>query len=622
MKLSRLALAITLAPCAALAETVPSLDQALKLSDTVISANREVQLRSKSSVATSVFTREDIEHLQPSSVIDLLNRVPGVQVTSSGGRGSLSSLFIRGTKTAQNVVLVDGQRISDASSGSHFLEHLSIHQIERVEVLRGSRATLYGADAIGGVVQIFTRRASAGQRQASLSLGYGSRGTWERAASLALANESTRFNLSSSSSDTHGIDRSTHASTYDNDHDAYRKNGLSLNLAHDLNDDLQLGLSLLEQSGEVEFDNEPLFGLHPYSDFRISSQSFYADARLAEQWKSRLELGHSENRYKTRADDTDNTRHNYTYRDSASWLNTLSLDEHNQLLLGVDWLEDTLHSNNAYTRASRWNRGLFLQHHYRGENVSTELGARHDKNQQFGGNSTYNAALTWHLNPNNDLILSYAEAFRAPSFQDIYAPMGWGANPDLKPEESKSYELQWRSQLTDSTRLEASLYRSKIRNAIVADGNWVMQNLDSARVNGFEASLEQRLGDWQAALGLSLIDPRDADSGHTLNRRARRTLSVDLDRAFGAFTVGTTWQAVSSSYDDVGNQRELAGYGLLGLRGSWQATTEILVSAKIDNLLDKDYSRAQYGVGFPAEYHDYREEGRSGLLSVTWTPEF
>src|SRR5690606_27672122 len=497
-----------------------------------------------------------------------------------------------------------------------------IHQIERVEVLRGSRATLYGADAIGGVVQIFTRRASAGQRHASLSLGYGSRGTWERSASLALANDSTRFSLSGSSSDTHGIDHSTHASTYDNDHDAYRKNGLSLNLAHDFSDDLQLGLSLLEQNGEAEFDNDPFFGLHPYRDFRISSQSLYADARLAEQWKSRLEFGHSENRYKTLADDTDNARHNYTYRDSASWLNTLNLTEHNQLQAGIDWLEETLHSDNDYTQASRWNRGLFVQHRYQGKAFSTELGARHDKNQQFGGHSTYSAALTWHLNPNNDLTLSYAEAFRAPSFQDIYAPIGWGANPDLKPEESKSYELQWRSQLTDSTRLETSFYRSKIRNAIVADGNWVMQNLDSARVNGFEASLEQRLGDWQTALGLSLIDPRDADSGHTLNRRARRTLSLDVDRAFGAYSVGATWQAVSSSYDDVDNQRELAGYGLLGLRGSWQATTEILVSAKVDNLLDKDYSRALYGVGWPSEYYDYREEGRSALISVTWTPEF
>lgn len=620
MKLSRLTLAIALAPGLSLAAT-PSRDDALKLEDTLISANREVQPRDAATVASTVFNRADIERLQPSSVLDLLQRAPGVQVTQSGGRGSLSSLFIRGTKTAQSVVLVDGQRIADASSGNQFLEWLSIDQIERVEILRGPRSTLYGADAMGGVIQVFTRRAAANQRSGHVRLGYGSKNTWERSAGLALADADTRLSLNASSSDTQGINRSTHANAGANaDRDAYRNSALSLNLSHQLNQRLNLGLSLLEQRGQAEFDND-FGGSFPYQDFQISSQALHADAQLSDSWNSRLELGHSENRYKTAYDDNNASRHNYTYRDSAAWLNNLALNEQNSLLLGADWNEDTLHSNNDYSRSSRWNRGLFLQHRYQGELFSTEAGARHDKNQQFGGHNTFNGAVTWHLNPDNDLILSYAEGFRAPSFQDIYAPPGWGANADLQPEESKSFELQWRSQLAEDTRLELSLYRSKIRNAIVSDSNFNMQNIDSARIHGFEAALQQRLGDWHASLGLSLVDPRDADTGHTLNRRARRTLSLDLDRQFGAFAVGAGWQAVSSSYDDVNNNRQLAGYGLLALRGSWQASEELQLALKVDNLLDKDYSRAQYGVGWPETYHSYREEGRSALLSMTWTPQ-
>lgn len=622
MNLSRLALAVALAPSLALADS-PSRDDALKLEGTLISANREVDTRDAATVASTVFTRADIERLQPSSVLDLLQRTPGVQVTQSGGRGSLTSLFIRGTKTAQNVVLVDGQRIADASSGSPFLEWLSIDQIERVEILRGPRSTLYGADAIGGVIQVFTRRAAADQRSGHVRLGYGSRQNWERSAGLALASQDTRFSLNASSSDTQGINRSTHANAgADQDHDAYRNNALSLNLSHRFNERLSLGLSLLEQRGEVEFDNDS-GGAAPYQDFQVSSQAFHLAAQLNEIWNSRLELGHSENRYRTAYDDTPNSRHNHTYRDSVSWLNTLELGQRHSVLVGADWLEDQLHSNTAYTQDSRWNRGLLVQHRYRGDLFSTELGARNDRNQQFGSHDTFNGALTWHLNPDNDLILSYATGFRAPSFQDIYAPAGWGANPDLQPEESKSIELQWRSQLASDTRLEVSLYRSKIDNAIVADSSWTMQNLDRARIHGFEASLQQRLGDWQANLGLSLIDPRDADTGHTLNRRARRTLSLDLDRQLGAFSLGAGWQAVSSSYDDVANERKLAGYGLLSVRGSWQASEEVQLALKVDNLLDKDYTRAQYSVGWPtATYHDYREEGRTALVSVTWTPHF
>lgn len=621
MKLSRIALAVALAPVSAYASPPDSLQDALKLPELVITSGRKVETRQKATVATSVFTRQDIERLQPTSVLDLIQRAPGVQVTQSGGRGSLSSLFIRGTKTAQSVVLVDGQRIADTSSGSQFLEWLSVDQIERVEILRGPRSSLYGADAIGGVIQIFTRRAAAGQRNAQLRMAYGSNQTWERSASIALANQDTRLNLNTSSSDTQGIDRTQRPNSNPNsDKDAFRNNGLGLNLSHRLNSNLDLGLSLLQQEGEVEFDND-FGGALPYQKFQISSQSFYADASLSENWNSRLELGHSENRYKTVYDDNNSSRHNYTYRDSASWLNNLSLNENHSLLVGVDWLEDRLHSNNDYSRTSRWNRGAFVQHQYRGELFSTELGARHDKNQQFGGQNTYNSALTWHVNADNDVILSYAEGFRAPSFQDIYAPAGWGANLDLQPEESKNIELQLRSQIARNTRLEVSLYRNKINNAITFD-NGSVKNLDSARINGFEASLQQQLGEWQANMGLSIIDPRDADTGHTLIRRARRTLNLDVDRQIGAFSLGAGWQAVSSTYDDANNQRELAGYGLLGLRGSWQASNEVQLAVKVDNLLDKNYSRAQYSVGWPATYENYREEGRSTLFSVTWSPDF
>ncbi|NWE37535.1 TonB-dependent receptor, partial [Pseudomonas gingeri] len=146
----------------------------LKLPDVVISANRQVQARNDSSAANTVFTRDDIDRLQPSSVTDLLSRVPGVQVSQAGGRGSLASIYIRGTKSAQSLVLVDGQRIGNSTSGDSNLQHLNIQQIERVEVLRGSRSVIYGSDAIGGVIQIFTRRGSESGLQPRLHVGFGS----------------------------------------------------------------------------------------------------------------------------------------------------------------------------------------------------------------------------------------------------------------------------------------------------------------------------------------------------------------------------------------------------------------------------------------------------------------
>ncbi|MFO2464535.1 TonB-dependent receptor [Pseudomonas sp. 15FMM2] len=626
MKYLRVALPLLLLPAPLL--LADTRDAALKLSDVVISANRQVQARNDSSAANTVFTRDDIDRLQPGSVSELLNRVPGVQVSQAGGRGSLASIYIRGTKSAQSLVLVDGQRIGNSTSGDSNLQHLNIQQIERVEVLRGSRSVIYGSDAIGGVIQIFTRRSSESGLQPRLHMGFGSNQSWERSLGLSGGNEQTRFNLGASLDDSNGIDRTHTSYPSDGDRDTYRNQSVSFSLSHAFNDDIEAGLNVLDNRGKSEFDNPfgrydanyQVFQQKPYSKFTVSGVSSYVDARMNEAWTSRIELGHSENREETLDKLSDDRSVFNTYRNSLSWQNDLVLNPQNSLILGGDWYEDQINGSTAFAEDSRWNRAAFIQHRFEGQLFSTELGLRRDQNQQFGGQNSWSGTLTVPLNPDNDLLLSYSEGFRAPTFNDLYYPNDNGfknSNPDLKPETSKSYEVQWRSQLSDTTRLEASLYRTDIKDAIVfgSDGP---QNVASARINGFEAALKQELLGWQSSLGLALIDPRDRDNGYTLTRRARRTLSLDLDRQFDQFGVGASWQAVSSSYDDPKNQQRLGGYGLLGLRGSWAVNPEIKLDIKLDNLLDKNYSRALYQ--HQGKQYAYREEGRALMFGVTWTP--
>ena len=626
----RFALPFLLLPAADLLADSFERDDALKLSDVVISANRQVQARNESSAANTVFTRADIDRLQPSSVTDLLSRVPGVQVAPTGGRGSLPGIFIRGTKSAQSLVLVDGQRIANTTSGDSGLQYLNVDQIERVEVLRGSRSVIYGSDAIGGVIQVFTRRNAEQGLQPRLRLGFGSNQTWERSLGLSGGDEHTRFNLGASLDETAGINSSHASFPSDGDHDAYRNQSISLNLSHSFSDELEVGFKLLDNRGKSEYDNSfgryddatgKSVGQKPYTDYTVSSASGYVDAKFNEVWQSRLELGHSENRDTKRDTLSDDFSAFNTYRDSVNWQNDLTLNEQNSLIVGGDWYEDRFHGSTTFTENSRWNRAAFVQHRFHGEWFSTELGLRRDQNQQFGGQNSWSGTLTLPVNPDNDLLLSYSEGFRAPTFNDLYYPDEYGfknSNPNLKPETSKSYEVQWRSQLSDTSRLEASLYRTDIQDAIVfgSDGP---QNVSSAHINGFEAALKQELFGWQGNLGLAIIDPRDRDSGRTLARRARRTVSLDLDRQFDQFGVGASWQAVSSSYDDAKNQQPLAGYGLLGLRASWTLNREVTLNMKLDNLLDKAYSRALYQ--YQGQQYGYREEGRALMLGVTWTPD-
>ncbi|MFG0842892.1 TonB-dependent receptor domain-containing protein [Pseudomonas sp. FYR_5] len=592
-------------------------DDALKLPDVLISASRQVESRTATSAANTVFTRSDIDRLQPTSVTDLLSRVPGVQVAPTGGRGSLPGIFIRGTKAAQSLVLVDGVRIANATSGDSGLQFLDVDQIERVEVLRGSRSAVYGSDAIGGVIQIFTRRSNGPGLQPRLRMAAGSNQTFQRSLGLSGGNDSTRFNLGASLDETAGIDSTGPSFASDGDHDAYRNKAVNLSLSHTFGERFEVGLNLLDSRGRREID-EPRGASPqvPYSNFAVSSIGSYLDAQVTEQWSTRFELAHSENRDESRDKLSHSSAPFNTYRDQATWQNNLALGEHNSLLLGGDWYEDRVHGSTDFTEDSRWNRAVFAQHRYQGEPFSTELGVRHDRNQQFGGQTTWSGSLTVPLNANNDVLLSYSEGFRAPTFNDLYYPQF--SNPNLDPEHSRSYELQWRSQLSTESRLETSLYRTDLRDAIIFGQDSIPRNVASARINGVEMALAQQWGAWHSQLGLALIDPRDRETGHTLARRARRSLSLDLDRELGRFSVGASWQAVSSSYDDEANRNRIGGYGLLGLRGSWAASDELELEAKLDNLLDRNYSRALYS--YEGTYHPYREEGRTVLFSVTWTP--
>lgn len=600
-------------------------DDALKLPDILISANRQVESRTATSAANTVFTRSDIDRLQPSSVTDLLTRVPGVQVAPTGGRGSLPGIFIRGTKAAQSLVLVDGVRIANATSGDSGLQFLDVDQIERVEVLRGSRSAVYGSDAIGGVIQIFTRRSSGPGLQPRLRMAAGSNQTLQRSLGLSGGDDSTRFNLGASLDETAGIDSTGPSFASDSDHDAYRDKSLNLSVSHTFDERFEAGFNLLDSKGRAEYDNpfgrfDPAtfesLGQKPYTDFEVSSLGTYFDAQLNDLWHSRLELGHSENRDDKRDKLSDERFVFNTYRDQVTWQNDLALADRHNLLIGGDWYQDRVHASTDFTEDSRWNRAAFIQHRFSGEQFSTEVGVRRDQNQQFGGQTTWSGSLTVPLDPHNDVLLSYSEGFRAPTFNDLYYPQY--SNPNLQPERSKSYELQWRSQLTTDSRLETSLYRTDLRDAIIFGEGSIPRNVASARINGFEMALDQQWGQWRSQLGLALIDPRDRDSGHTLARRTRRTLSLDLDRQFERFAVGASWQAVSGSYDDEANRNRIGGYGLFGLRGSWAATDELKLELKLDNLLDKDYSRAQYS--YNGNNYDYREEGRTALLSVTWMP--
>ena len=633
MKISPLACAVVLAPCVVQADSITR-DQALRLPDSLITANRSVEKRKESVATSSVFTRADIERLRPSNVLELLTHVPGVQVANYGGRGANYGLYIRGTSTAQSLVLIDGVRVGSATVGGASLQYLSVEQIERVEVLRGSRSAIYGADAMGGVVQIFTKRGQDQGLNPSVRLAAGSDHTFEQAVGLSGGNQSTRFSINLANESTQGFDRTRTSYGSDADHDAYRNRSISANLSHQLTDSVEVGASVLDQRGQTEYDNP--FGRYdpitydsypgkPFDRFSLSSTQLYVDAALNALWHTRVELGHSEDKQENFDKLDSATSVNNTYRDSINWLNTLSLNEANTLRVGAEYLNDKVRSSNDLAETSRKNHAVFIQHSYQGDGFNTEIGMRHDKNEQYGSANTFNAALSVALNEANQLTLGYAEGFRVPTFADLYWPFdgSYGGNPNLKPETSKTLELKWRSELSETAVLEASVYRSDFKDLITYTSDpvtWIgtMDNVERARIHGFEASLSQEFAGIKSVLGISLLDARNRENGHTLPNRARRTLSWDVDKQLGAVGVGASFKAVSKSFANGANSSKLSGYGVLDLRASWQANPALGFDIKWANVLDKDYSRLSYS--HLGQEYGYQETPSSVMLGLTWTP--
>ena len=623
-----LSAALSLTNTALATESTLNYDAQLKLSNVVVTPSRIAETDTPTSSVT-VFTRSDIERLRPGNVLELLTHVPGVQVATYGGKGATYSLYIRGTSTAQSLVLIDGVRVGSATAGGASLQHLSVEQIERIEVLRGSRSGIYGSDAIGGVVQIFTRRPEGEDLTPNIRIAAGSFDTLESSLGLSGGNKTTRFNIQTAYETTNGFDRTEASWPSNEDNDGYRNRSFSANISHRISEYHEAGISALDQRGKTEYDNPsgsgwPAKDANPYDKFTVSSVSAYLNSEISDIWNSRFEIGHSEDKIKNYDYLSADTSKFNTYRDSVQWFNTLTITKNSNILLGIDYLNDQISTLDNMSTTSRWNKGAVAQYRFNNRKFIAELGGRYDHNEQFGEELTYNGSVGVSINEKHRLLAVYSEAFRAPSFNDLYWP--GSESPSLRPETSDTYEIKWQSEFNDLVKLDASLYRTDINDMIAwaptAPGSftWLPANINSVRIKGAEANLAYTSSDWLANLGVSIIDPVDRISDKQLINRATQTITLDLDRQLGNFGIGTSITGVNHSYADQANTQRLAGYGVLDLRANWQATRTVNIDLKLTNVLDKDYKRISYSYG--GANYGYRETPFTIMAGLTWRPSF
>ncbi|SFT76074.1 TonB-dependent receptor domain-containing protein [Halomonas saccharevitans] len=564
------------------------------LNPLTVTATRAPRTADETLASVTVIDEAALRRQDPTDITDLLRGQPGVDVSSSGGFGKTSSVFMRGTGSASTVLMIDGIRLRSATAGSPSWQFLDPRQFERVEVVRGPRGSLYGADAVGGVVQLFTPQGE-GEPTPRISLGGGSFDTRRASASLSGSEGGTRYHVAASRLETDGYEivEGEGDKGYDN------TSGL-VRLSHGFDNGAEVGAHALRARGNTEF-------VGGNTDYVQQVAGLYGELPVTESWNSRLTL--------SEARDESEVFSSFpgffdTRTQTARWENTVMLGAH-EVIVGAEYTEDEVDSTTRYVEASRDNTAVFAQALMDFAPFILQAGLRHDDNEAFGEEVTGSLALGYELDENHTLRASFGTAFRAPTFNDLYYP-NYG-NPDLESEESESIELGVRAQF-ERGFWDLALYETDIENFIT--GQRSPTNIQQARIRGIELATGAEVLDWTLRAALTYTDPENrggGNIGNRLPRRASQSLRLDIDRELGDWSLGGSFVTQNHRFDDAANEERIGGYGQLDLRAGWQFAPLWSVRLNLDNVFDKEYATAQY-----SESRDYLNSGRTALLSVNF----
>lgn len=595
----------------------------------IVSATRTEQSLAETLASVTVFTRADIERYQALGFPELLRRAGGVSVSNNGGRGSATSISLRGNQTDHTLFLVDGVRIGSSTLGSSPLELLDPEIIERIEIVRGPKSSLYGSDALGGVINIITRRASS-DTPLTVKTSIGNNSTSKTSANVGISEDKFSINLTASTENTEGYDATESKLLTSGDNDAFRKHALGINGSLKATEQLSFGISYQLNKAEAEYDNNctnastfASVACTPFTDSDTEALNLSADWLVIEAWTTSLNIGQSKDESETLADDIDmlttfSGGEFNTEKTDINWLNNITLNDELALTVGYDYLNEKVSGTTNYDEDERDNDGYFAQLQANYGLFSANIGARKDDNEQFGNHETYNASTGFELPADIKLVLSYGEAFKAPTFNDLYFP-NFG-DPSLLPEESEAYELALRGH-GDNYNWSFSAYKNNIKNLIQYNPLiFAVDQINSATIKGIEANIETTIAGWIVNTSVTALDTEDDRTGNELPRRPEQTVSIDIDRQFGQWSVGTTLYAASSRFNDPANQVELSGYGTVALRGAYDVSEQWTLQLKADNIFEKDYviSQASAFTGLG----NYLQPGLEVLLTVVYTPQF
>jgi vitamin B12 transporter len=604
-------------------------DTELKTSDVFVTATRTPISKNNVIADTTTISEEEIERAGSSSLTDLLQRQPGIEIYNSGGQGKVSSLHIRGSESDHVVVLIDGLRVNQATSGLTAFENIPLSQIEKIEIVRGASSSLYGAGAIGGVIQIFTKKGVSGFKPYA-AIGYGRYDTKTAQAGIRAGNDSTNYAINISSLSTDGFSALKTNNSIFNDKDGYNNLSLSGSINHKFNQDNSIGVNFIKSSGNNRYDkrNDTYF-IDRKNKMDTQAISINFNNKITNNWQSDLKIGQSIYNY----NDFDGTAWapNNSKQNQLSWLNNISLPL-GSLLLMYDFNRETINKSLGYDKSERNNSGYMIGYLLNKGDHNLQLNFRFDDNSAYGKFNTGNIGYGYQVNNQWNISALYGTAFRAPNFMDLYYRDSSGSynNPNLKPEESNNIEASLRYQ-KDVDKFSATIFQNKIDNFIQLDSSWIPQNTEKAKFEGLTFNGSTFIDHFQLFGNVTFQSGKNDVTNQKLARRSQQYGNVGLNFYSGQWNMGTEINASGSKNDfcdpdEFSCPIKIPGYAFVNLVADYKINNDIKLNLRINNLLNKDYALAYDGQpGIAGNYGSqgfaYQTAGASFFINFRYEPQ-
>lgn len=545
-------------------------------------------------VSTTVIKRADIERLQVNTVEEALRGIAGIDITNYGGVGKGTYISMRGTNGSHVLVLIDGIRAGSVTMGQTAFEDIPLNEVESIDVVRGPQSSLYGSEAIGGVIHIHTRAGANKKFKPVLSVSAGTHDHFRYSGGVSGTIEDTWYNLNVTHEQTQGFN-STSNNT-EPDHDSYKNHSGSVRLGHKFSDRLIVEGHALIANGFNENDGTP-------DQTHFTQEVFGGQVKLkaTDFWNFTFKAGEAIDNSRNSKNGLSSFSYVNSERFSLSAQNDFKLADNHLLSLGYDFLSDNAKSANIVGTKQRNNHAGFAQYQGEYDGHQLKLGIRYDHNQQFGSHTTWNAAYGYHFLDAFNFTAAYGTAFRAPTLNDLY----WtdAGNTNLVPERSKSYEVGINGK-HDWGKWSVNFYQNDIKNMIawapVSAGSfiWLPYNISSARIQGMDATLGTQIYGFNVQGNLSLLSPENrgdkntnANAGKFLPRRAQQIFRLDVDRRFDDFSAGMSFRAENRRWDNAANTaaNRVGGFTTLDLRAEYTLLKSVTLQAKVNNILNKQY---------------------------------